>query len=181
MRSPDDTDHRRRSSVPMAALRTCRQIYHDAKDAFYSANIFRFSCDPEPFGVFLRHLDCVSHSALVVRNMDLHVLISRRYQERGWDNGFCALAENLKSVRHISVSIYVDECYGFGNPESLAYRKKPFLPGLLEFKKLPLKFFTLHVDGQLGKSRGGTNRYIWTAVQKREWVQYVKGTVLGSD
>ena len=183
MRPFDDIDHRRQSSVPMASLGTCRQIYHDAKDAFYSANVFQVYYDPKPVGVFIRHLECVSHRALAVRNMDLHVLISSRNQEREWDNGFCALAENLKNVRHISISIYVDECYGFGNtrPESLAYRKVPFLPGLLEWKKLPLKIFTLLVDGQLGKSRGGKNKYIWTAVQKREYVQYVKGAILGLD
>lgn len=164
----------------MASLRTCRQLYHDAKDAFYSANVFHVNYDPKPLGVFLRHLDCVSHRALVVRNLDLKVSISSRHEEREWDNGFVALAETLKNVRHISISIYVDECYRFG-PESLAYRTVPFLPGLLEWKKLPLKLFTLLVYGQFGESGGGTNRDVWTAVQKREWVQYVKGAILGLD
>ena len=183
MRPFDDIDHRRQFSVPMASLRTCRQIYHDAKDAFYSANVFQIDYDSKPLGVFLRYLDCVSHRALVVRKMDLDVFISSRRQQREWDNGFCALAESLKNVRHMSISIYVDGCYGFLNtrPESLAYRKVPFLPGLLEWKKLPLKIFTLLVDGHLGKGQGETNKYIWTAVQKREWVQYVKGAVMGLD
>ena len=182
MRPFDDIDHCRQLSNPLASLRTCRQIYHDAKDAFYSANMFMVR-RPEPLGVFLRHVDCVSHRALVVRKMDLHAFISSRRQEREWDNGFCALAESLKNVRHMSISIYVNGWYGFGNtrPESLAYRKVPFLPGLLEWKKLPLKIFTLLVGGHLGGGQGEPNKYIWTAVQKREWVQYVKGAVMGLD
>ena len=172
----------RQSSVPKASLRICRQMYHDAKDAFYSTNEFRL-IGRRPLGVFIQHLDYVSHCALAVQNMDIHVSARNRREERRCETRFCALVESLKNVRHISISIYVDEDfeYKFTRLESLPYRKEPFLPGLLEFKKLPLKTFTLVLDEHPEEIWEGGKEYLWTAVQKREWVQYMKGAVLGLD
>ena len=182
MRVLDDTYFdRRRSSVPKASLTTCRQIYHDAKDAFYSSNEFEVIC-PQPLGMFIEHLKYVSHRALVVRMMDLRVLVCSRNQERDCENGVRALAESLKNVRHISIDISGDERCGFACTRRLGpfYRDKPFLLGLLELKKLQLKTFSLSVYGQR-EDDVHKDDLTGIAVQKWEWVQYMKGAILGSD
>ena len=182
MRVLDDTYlDRRQSSVPKASLRACRQIYHDAKDAFYSCNEFEVIC-PQPLGFFIEHLEYVSHRALAVRNIYLRVLVCSRNQERECENGFRALAESLKNVRHISIDISGDERCGFACTRRLGpfYREKRFLLGLLELKKLPLMTFSLSVYGQ-GEDDVHKDNLTEIDVQKREWVQYMKGAILGSD
>ena len=183
MRVFDNTYHdRRQSSVPEASLRTCRQMYQDAKDAFYSTNEFQLIC-PQPLGVFIQHLDDVNHRALAVRNMHLRVVVYGRKEERECDNGFRALVKSLKNVRHISIFICVKDNLSYRSTplETLAYRKEPFLPGLLDFKKLPLKTFTLVLEEHSETFWKEGKKYLWTAVQEQEWVQYVEGAVLGLD
>ena len=156
-------------------------MYHDAKGVFYSANVFQIGFYTNRLlSLFVRQLDCVSYRVLAVRNMDLRVVVSNRKEERQWDNGFCALAESVKNLRDIS--IFVDENYEFGCTRQLApaCREEPFPLGLLELKKLPLKTFSLSVQGQ-EVDNVRKDRLTWTSIQKREWVQYVKGVVLGSD
>ena len=169
--------HHRKTGVSIASLGTCRQMYHDAKGVFYSANVFRIRIHAKRLDLFIQHLDCVSYRVLAVRNMDLQVIVSDRKEERQWDNGFCALAKSVKNLRDISIdvgiSVYANEvyrleCKGRMRPASC---KEPFLVGLLELKKLPLKTFSLSVYGQ--------DHLTWSAVQEREWAQQVKGAVLG--
>ena len=157
-------------------------MYHDAKGVFWSANVFKIRGHTKPLlSLFIRHLDCVSYRVLAVRNMDLRVRVSNRKEERQWDNGFCALAESVKNLREIS--IYVDKAYQLWWKPRLApaYRKEPFLPGLLEFKKLQLKTFSLVLKEHSESCSEVGKEYLWTAVQQREWEQYVKGAVLGLD
>ena len=183
MRVLGNTYHdRRQSNVLEASSRTCRQIYQDAKDAFYSTNGFQIIC-PQPLGVFIHHLDHVSHRALAVRNMHLRIVVYGRNEERQCDKGFRALVESLKNVRHISIFICVKDNYSSRSSPlgTLAYRKEPFLPGLLAFKKLPLKTFTLDLELHSETFWKEGKRYLWTAVQEREWVHYVKDAVLGLD
>ncbi|KAM0799982.1 hypothetical protein BDR22DRAFT_889947 [Usnea florida] len=185
-------DHRR-NGAPIASLGTCRQMYHDAKGVFYSANVFHIRYHVKPvLDLFIQHLDCVSYRVLAVRDMDLEVRITNRKEERQWDNGFCALAESVKNLRDISIDVRIPdyanekyrlECQGRMGP---AYRQEPFLVGLLELKKLPLKTFSLSV---YVLDDVPTDSPTWRAVKirewvqpvKGEWVQHVKGAVLGSD
>ena len=183
MRVYDDINSSRcRHSVPMASLRTCRQIYHDAKDAYYSTNEFQINYVKD-LGMFIQHLDYVSHRALAVRRLDLSVDACGEIQERKCDNEFRALVQSLKNLRHVSIWMWVGTTHMHVQTrlDSLAYRKEPLLPGLLEFKKLPLRTFTLAVAEYSAEYWKERYEYPWTAVQKQEWVQYVKGAVLGSD
>lgn len=187
-----DTDrHKFRTSfhaseirLPVASLGTCRQMYHDARNVFYSANEFDFY-DPKLLGLFMRRLNNISHCSLAMRNVHLYVRVSNKNQEREWDNTFRALAEDLKNLRHISID--VDDCIWNGRYASYtrryspAHGKEPFLRGLLELKRLPLKTVELVVTERILEGGVRGNKYIWTTAQKREWALNMKSAIFGSD
>ena len=147
----------------------------------FSANRFHIIA-PKLVGLFIRRLDDVNHRSLAVRSVLLDVYVSSKNDEREWDNTFCALAEALKNLRHIKIDIneqiwsgyYWTRCIRRHSP---AHEKAPFLRGLLELKKLPLKAVELVVSEKIFKGEVP----LWTAVQKRDWAQKMKRAILGSD
>lgn len=180
------TEHR----LPVASLRTCRQMYYEARNVLYSANTFEIFA-PNRVSPFLGLLDSVSHCGLAVRNLRLDVSVTRPDDERQWDNSFHNVAEGLKTLRHLSINM--GEIYRHGQREyrfrdGPAFRKKPFLGGLLELNKLPLK--TVEFVINTGQSfctrqtwrivRGG-KIYAWDNVQKLAWAQSMKSAILGTD
>lgn len=163
-------------------------MYHDVKNLLYSANTFEFS-DAHLIGPFILRLDEVNHRSLAVRSVHLlNVYVSNRNEERRWNNGFCALAEKLKNLRHIRIvvdeRIWTDR-WAITRRQSPAHGKAPFLGSLLELKKLPLKTVELTVTERRLTDRWGRivheNGYTWTVAQKREWAQKMKLAILGSD
>lgn len=177
---------RRKYGLPVASLGTCRQMYHDVKNLLYSANDFEIS-HPQLVGLFVRRLDEVSYRSLAVRSVHLRVYVPDKNKERHWDNAFCALTEDLKNLRHIKIGVSEEiwnNYSSFPRRQSPAHGKTPFLRGLLEFKKLPLKTVELAVTERLTGNWGhrvGEDAYIWTAAQKREWAQKMKNAILGTD
>ena len=167
----------------VAFLRTCRQMYHDVKSLLYSANDFRLY-QAQLVRPFLRRLDEVNHRSLAVRSVTLNVYLSSRNEERQWDHAICALAENLKNLRHIRIAIdeqlwtYRWVCTRRQSP---AHGKAPFLPSLLELKKLPLRTVNLTVTARPTGNWVLPIEYTWTAAQKQEWVQKMKLAILGLD
>lgn len=166
--------------LPVASLGTCRQLYHEAKNVLYSANEFSVA-QPKMVNILIRHLDSLNHRSLAVRSVYLHAIVYNTKNEREWDNTFRVLAEGLKNLRHIR--IFVGEYIWNGyhtRRQSPAQGKRPFLQGLLELKKLPLKTIKLIMnnDGGAGGRRG--DAYDWTDAQKREWAQKMEGAILGS-
>ena len=156
----------------------------------YSANTFEILA-PNRVSPFLRLFDSVSHHGLAVRNLRLVVSVTRPDDERQWDNSFHDLAEGLKTLRHLC--IYMREINRHGHKEyrfrdSPAFRKRPFLGGLLELNKLSLK--TVEFEIGTGQSwcwnqtwyieRGG-KIYTWDNAQKLAWAQSMKSAILGTD
>ena len=156
----------------------------------YSANTFQILA-PNRVPPFLRLFDSVSHHGLAVRNLCLVVSVTRPDDERQWDNSFHDLAEGLKTLRHLR--IYMGRIHRHGHNEyrfrdSPAFTKRPFLGGLLELDKLPLK--TVEFVIRTGQSwcmiqtwyivRGGKT-YTWDNAQKLAWAQSMKSAILGTD
>ena len=187
-----ETEHR----LPVASLRTCRQMYYEARNVLYSANTFEIFA-PNRVSPFLRLLDSVSHCGLAVRNLRLDVSVTRPDDERQWDNSFHNVAEGLKTLRHLCINM--GEIYRQGQRatrfrDGPAFRKKPFLGGLLELNKLPLK--TVEFVIGTGQNfcteqnfctrqtwyivRGG-KIYAWDNAQKLAWAQSMKSAILGTD
>ena len=169
--------------LPVASLGTCRQLYHEAKNVLYSANRLSLS-DPKLVNTFIRRLDNLNHRSLAMRSVYLVVYVHNKNREREWDNTFRVLAESFKNLRHIRIMVeqriwngYQDYSHRRRSP---AQGNMPFLQGLLELKKLPLKTVDLVVtkDMRYGSLRG--DAYNWTDAQKREWERHMEGAILGS-
>ncbi len=146
----------------------------------YAANTFEF-CIAKTVRSFIRRLDDASHRNLAVRSVVLDIRVTGRNREREWDNAFREVAENFKNLRHLRIQI--GECIWdmpWTRRHSPAYRKSPFLRGLLELKQLPLKTVELVMDEDLPSSIG-ESKYIWTTAQKQEWAQRMKNAILGSE
>ena len=161
-------------------------MYREARNVIYSANTFEIF-SPNRVSPFLRRLDSVSHCGLAVRNLRLNVSVSRPDDERQWDISFHNLAEGLKTLRHLCINM--GEVSRYGRPElrfrdSPAFRKRPFLGGMLELNKLPLK--TVEFVIRTGQNwcwciaRGG-KIYEWDNARKLAWAQSMKHAILGTD
>ena len=170
--------------LPVASLKTCRQMYHEIRNALSSGNHLEIS-HPRAACSFLRHL---THSALRLRRIELNIFIDDRKEEHSWNKAFHALSEQLKDLRHLCVK--VDEQLwpvyaAYKGRHSPAFGKTPFLAGLLQFKKVPLKTFELVVgDGREGypfETAYLSSNYIWTTDQRRLWAQSMKSAILGTD
>lgn len=164
----------------VASLKTCRQIYHEARNVFYSANTFEISTVKE-IGGFLRCLDTFSNRSLAIRRLHITMSVFNKIDERYWDNGLHALAEGLKNLRHVHIRVR-ERIWSVSYPrrQSPAVGKAPFLQGLLELKKLSLK--TIEIIVELYEIRSvRDNRYIWTGAQKQAWAQSMESGILGTD
>ena len=164
-------------------------MYHEARKVLYSANTLYF-VKPRSVSGFLRHLNIVSDHSLPVRSVHLSIHVSDRSKEREWDHAFHALAEGLKNLQHLYIKVEEDIWNHFWTRRhSPALGKRPFLGGLLEFKKLPLKTFEL-IMSESGPSRYGgrwnycnlrEHEYTWTMDQKRAWAQSIQNAILSTD
>ncbi|CAF9915814.1 MAG: hypothetical protein ALECFALPRED_010334 [Alectoria fallacina] len=167
--------------LPVASLGTCRQMYHDARNVLYSVNTFS-SYDRSLIFPFLKHLKDVIHRNLAVRSIHLDVFVRDTADERKSNHTFCALAENLKNLRdiHIDVAEHIwNRWYVPTRRHSPAYTTRPFLQGLLELKKLPLKRVELVVAETIWDGQGRGSEYVWTTAQKQEWAQKMRRAILG--
>ena len=169
--------------LPVPFLRTCRQMYHEARNVFYTANVFRIG-DPKLGGLFLQR---ISDYGLALRSVHLNICVAKRNDERQWDNTLHELAENIKTVQHLYIDVKGHLWNGHGEPNSLrtnpSLGKRPFLKGLLALKKLPLKTFEICVDA--GHPRFHhlvlPGDYTWTPEQMQAWAQSIQSAVLGKE
>ncbi|KAL9076195.1 MAG: hypothetical protein Q9161_001242 [Pseudevernia consocians] len=171
--------------LPVASLGTCRQMYHDANNVFYSANNFKFN-RPKMIHRFLRRLDHANHGNLALRSVQLKFCVTKTNEEREWDNAFRALAEDCRNLRSIHVEIderiWDDWIWNWNcsRRHSPSYGKRPFLQGLLELKRLPLKTLELVMTERTNNSPPRESQFVWTTAQKREWAQSMTSAILGS-
>ena len=170
--------------LPVAFLKTCRQAYHEARNVIYTANMFKIR-DPRLGRSFLQR---ISDYSLTLRSVHLNIHVSKRNDEREWDNTFHELAGNFKTVQNLYIHVREDLWDDFIHYKTLrhspAVGKRPFLRGLLELKKLPLKTFEISVDEGFPRRNYNSwpaNDYSWTPDQKRAWARSIKSAILGKD
>ena len=175
-----------KAELPVTFLRTCRQVYHEARNVFYATNIFRIG-DPSISRLFSQRISLYSFT---LRSVHLTICVTHRHDERQWDNALHELAKNVKTVQNVYIDVREhlwDEraYYNFRHTPTLG--KRPFLGGLLELKKLPLKTFEISVGGDhlrryvQGQWQSNMSVYVWTTDQKREWARSMKSAILGRD
>lgn len=169
--------------LPVTLLKTCRQVYHEARNVFYSVNVFRVG-DPGLCNLFLRRIGDFN---LVLRKVHLNICVLKRNDERQWDNTLHNLAENVKTVQHVYILVrenpWEDQAYET-HRHSPAVGNTPFLKGLLELKKLPLKTFELSVYECSPRRYIGNSHpaiYTWTPDQRRAWARSMMSAVLGKE
>ena len=178
IRTPTDRQYLSAIKLPIASLTVCRQIYHEARNVFFSANTFDV-VEPRPFRLFLQRIDVVSYRSFALRSLHLQICVYDRNDERVWDNTFCEMAEVLTNLQHLHIdlkerSFYYD--YWRSSRLTPRIRKSsPFLQGLRELRKLPLKTLEIVVGHSVNSV------YIWPADQKQAWVQSMKSAILGTD
>lgn len=156
-------------------------MYHDARSVLYSVNTFS-SFDRSLIFPFLKHLKDVVHCNLALRSIHINVFVRDAADERKSNHTFCALADNLKNLRDIQIDVdedIWDRRYVSTRRHSPAYGTRPFLQGLLELKKLPLKRVELVVAETIWACKGRGNEYVWTTAQKQEWAQKMRRAILG--
>ena len=169
--------------LPFAFLKTCRQAYHEARNVFYKVNIFRIR-NPSLGDLFIQR---VSNYGLALRSVHLNICVPKRNDERKWDNTLHKLAENFKTVQNIYIDVREhpwDHSYYDTLRHNPAVGKKPFLKGLLELKKLPLKTFEISVYEPNPRSyhyRVDWDVYSWSPDQKRAWSRSIKSAILDKD
>ena len=166
-----------------APLRTCRQMYHEARKVLYSANTVEF-VNPRSVSAFLRYSNIVSDRSLAVRSVHLSIHVSDRSKELEWDRAIHALAESLKNLQHLHID--VEETiwnYPKTRRHTPTLRKRPFLRRLLELKQLPLKTFELIMSKSSRSPHRVVckNQYRWTMDQQRAWAQSIQNAILSTD
>ena len=169
--------------LPLAFLRTCRQVYHEARNAIYTANIFEIG-KARVGGLFLQR---ISNYSLTLRSVHLNIRVSTRDVERQWDNTLLELATNCKTLQNLYMDIK-DNLRNDLDYKTLQYGpavgKRAFLRGLLQLKKLPLKTLEIWVDEGHPHHHHPlvkVNDYSWMLDQRREWAQSMKSAILGKD
>ena len=186
MHCDDPCCYQLKVELSVGFLRTCRQAYHEARNVFYTANIYKFD-EPTLGRTFLQR---ISDYNLILRSVHLTIRVSKRSDERQWDNTLHELAENFNTVQNLFIDVlqglWVEGNYDYNYTRqrySPALGKRPFLKGLLELKKLPLKTFEIGVDIWSPRLHhlAEAGDYSWTPDQKRAWARSIKSAVLGKD
>ena len=155
-------------------------MYHDARNVLYSANTFQIA-NARSGRLFLQRL---SDRCLTLRSLHLDVFVAVKQDERDWDYAFHEVAEDLKNLQRLYINFKEELWNGLyynAGRHSPAFGKKPFLGGLLELKKLPLKTFEIVIDETTRYVRNIPERDRWTVPQKLVWAQSIKSAVLGTD
>ena len=148
--------------LPVAFHRTCRQAYHEARNAFYTTNIFRLH-DPRVGRLFLQR---ISDYSLTLRSVHLNICINTRGDEHQWDHTLHQLAEDFKTVQNLYIDL--EE-----HPRNM---RRTFLKGLLELKKLPLKTFEICTNVY------NPHDYPPSLLdQERAWARSMESAVLGKE
>ena len=157
-------------------------MYHEARNAIYTANIFKI--DEARLGVLF--LQRISNYSLTLRSVHLNICVLWRDDERQWDITLLELATNCKTLQNLYIDVrdnFRDDLEFKTLRYGLSVGKRSFLRGLLQLKKLPLKTLEIWVDE--GHPRHHplvkVNDYSWMLDQRLEWARSMKSAILGKD
>lgn len=175
------------TSLDLRFLRTCKQIYEEAKLVPYTSNTFSFS-RPRSVRAFLvgDQLRGPFINARKIRKAHFELAIRSGFDETAWASAMDVVASEVKSLQRV----YVDIDYrpsttfltqrGYSNPTT-----NPFVRGLLQLRELPLRTVTIVLSdgearfaGALGLSAYLEQQFRWSMAQKREWVEFMRYKLL---
>ena len=177
-----DRDHTY-ETVNLSLLRTCRQIYGEAKYFPYSTNTFSF-IQPgviKEFTVWLERTSAGYNKA--IRSMHIEFVIACFNDEKRWESSIKNLARRLPNVENVNLSL--DQRYilnGCRNPTLFEYgRGNRMRSILLSLRTLPIKRATFEITDARGLRESQWSivpeyeqMFRWTLDEKRVWARYVK-------
>lgn len=176
----------------LALLRSCRQIYHEAKYILWTTNTFSFS-DPDCLWSFMHNIkQTPAANTTRIRKLHLHVAVRFKPEEYAWNTALRAACKKLTGLTRVYVS--VDQQYVIGDLRTRRYRwrrhlpkfqpfsdpntgrkgKNTFLKGLYDLKELPIETVNIVVYSTVmpDANEGG-----WTHAQKQVWARYVRDVI----
>ena len=167
--------------LPVHVLRTCRQIYHEMNPIIYSANTFSI----QSVYILPRFPSNFSSNALIIRHLHLHIKVKSESAERKWNGSLRAAARRFSNLHSIDISI--DQAiWNCANPlerkNPSMSKKNTFLVGMSDLRKLKfLRKMTLVVTDVYPWEAWKPSKFLWSGVQKQEWVGRVRAEILGGD
>lgn len=172
------------NQLSLTLLRSCRQVYFEAKMVHYANSTFAINCN-DVLERFVR-ARFQNKQNLAIRSLYLDVTVTHQSSVSAWSDSIDkAVLRHLKSVRHLYLNfeqLYctcsVEMC-GYEGSEMTERQGKMFK----KFNKLPLKEVTLVInDGMftLNHGHGWTFfiKYAWTMKQKQQFSKGIRNALL---
>ncbi len=188
---PNQLNHATESHAgfSLVLLRCCRQIYQEARLIVFSANTWSFTCPVKALVFFdlMVKPKIPIEAKFVIRRLHLDLMVRSDSLEEDWGWFFSEIAENLKSLHHLSISIDQRPSVGwclkqwqFEEPV-----ESSFLRSLWNSRDLELRTVTitvsdphiLHLGRKIFTAEDG-RQYRWTMAQKQEWAEYMRRVLL---
>ncbi|CAD6579068.1 MAG: hypothetical protein ASARMPRED_008944 [Alectoria sarmentosa] len=176
-------------------LRTCRQVYTEARHIPYATNTFSF-IKTRTLEYFTNYLKNSGHGHhLEIRRVHLDVVAQDFQDERFWKLAIAdCLVPRLPAVHRLSINLdqwYEAGVVGCRTPAEFKARHLSgnyLMSALLELRKLPLNRATFVISDAKILSRMCADRYLarapfirWTLAEKQIWARYVKDYILQKD
>ena len=123
----------------VAVLRTCRQIYDEAKYLLYTTNTFSFRSSAA-LETFIRRLIEGSPTSLsAIRSLHLGMTICSHSSAVDWCNAIQLVVRNFKNLNHINLNLMLESGQYSDHKASHEFA----IHGIPELKELSLRFATL--------------------------------------
>ncbi|KAK3171946.1 hypothetical protein OEA41_004030 [Lepraria neglecta] len=181
-------------SVRTTLLRTCRQLYNEAKYIPYSTNTFGFR-SPEVLHNFisLTLLHGTDH-ALAIRSIMIEPQRVRHQRDCEWEEPLALTRRHFTNIEKLHVNfeqdrakfedIILEKPWLGGNIAAHSQYKK-MKAAVLQLDKLPIKHVTVIVDDWRAYERLEMDAHFmlekgwrWTLAEKQEWARDVKEKLL---
>lgn len=180
------------NKLSLTILRSCRQIYLEAKTIHYTNNTFDINCN-DILERFVR-ARFQNKQNLAVRSLCLAVGVTHSSCVNAWSHTIDkALLRHLKSVRRLYLNLGQSYCAcsirvsGYEESEMTERQRKL----LKKFSKLPLKEATLVIADEMFVTRlsvhdawagyGPLEQYRWTLKQKQDFSKEIRAALLGRE
>ncbi|KAL9127272.1 MAG: hypothetical protein Q9217_003807 [Psora testacea] len=177
-------------TIALAILRTCRQIYHEAKYIPIVSNTFAFNC-PIVLSHFVQSMSKMSlKSHLAVRSLLLEMNVRHSDNESSWAAAIRNSLQRLRNLRSVSINVnqFFCDCW----IEQCGYELRgvnELWMAILSMGIMKLKEATVVIgdeyflDGKLTSLpwsvRPSGDERRWTLKEKQDWAKVVRAMLLG--
>ena len=169
------------TGLSLVLLRCCRQIYREARLIVFSANTLSFTSLPGALNFWISD----AKAKFAIRRVHLDLMLHYDYEDMSWV--FSAIAEDFKSLQHLSISI---EQRPFEDSDLKQWQfeepvESSSLRGLRKLRDLKLRTVTITVSdphilhsGRKDFTAEDGRQYRWTMAQKQQWAEYMRRVLL---